>query len=174
MTEIELVRRSSDMFVYIPENFEMIVNICVEKLRKEKYHTLRVYRTINIYEIHNDLAHRMGREIILLYKKNLSIHSRSSIMFNFRRMMINRRLAVVQTSVTLWMINFFMSLSVPSANILQYTYCKEYMYLDLKGLPKLIKPTKPTFTYRILNDSSKYIHHPMKLDISSIYGEMKR
>lgn len=174
MTEIELVRRSSDMFVYIPENFETIINICVEKLKKEKYHTLRIYRKDNIYEMHNDLAHRMKREIILWYKKNLSIHSRSLIMFNFHRMMINRKIAAVQTSVTLWMIYFIMSLSVPSENILQYTHCKEYMYLDLKGLPALIKPMKPALTYRMLNGSSKYIHHPMKLDISSIYGEMKR
>lgn len=174
MTEIESVRRPLNIYVYIPENFETIINICVEKLKKEKYHTLRIYRKDNIYGMHNDLTHRMKREIILWYKKNISIHSRSSIMFNFQRMMINRTLAAVQMSVDLWMMYFIMSLSVPSANILQYTYFKKYTYLDLKGLPALIEPTKPTFTYRMLNDSPKYIHHPMKLDISSIYGEMKR
>ena len=80
---------------------------------------------------------------------------------------------MVQTSINLWMMYLIMAITVPSANILQYTYYKKHMYLDVTGALAMVKPMEPTFTYRMPNDSPKYIHHPMKLDISSIYGKMK-
>ena len=158
MRHIELVRQSTRYFVYIPEDFETIVKSCAKKLEKEKYRTLRIYRKFNLYEIHDDLVYRMTSEIISWYKQNVSIPRGSThIMFNFHRTMINQTLKSIEISINLWMMYAIMSITVPSTNILQYTYYKKHMYLDLKGLPAVVKPMEPKFTYRIPDDSSKYI-----------------
>lgn len=162
--------------LHTDKGLKSLVIDCVQKMYTNDYHTVIIHHTFDRYEIHVDLV----ADICDQLRNRFKLPASYPRMYQGDRIVYDtdiQQLFMFGQYLDIMMRGWAFNMIVYGAEFFgdkKYQYTHRRIFSDLYGSPVTIKPLELDMKYNFQRYAKKYIHHPEKLNISSIYGEMKR